>query len=700
MVKHTSTSLLLLIFLYWSTKPGDLAILNKENSLFFCDFDNSTLKLVINNGFIEEQVIKCLETYNYAETLVLSKSRLKTIPKYLSILNRLVNLDLSHNEIATVSFTASQQICKKLKKLVLDSNDIHVIRPGDLDCLQSLERLYLANNNLAIIENGTFTDGLKAIDYINLVHNNLTTIDTSLFSKVLLSDKLRMRVNASWNRITGFTNSANITIQDVSLLTSIGIVLTHNNITTVDIPYYFKMFNVTHPFPQLLRFGNSGIDVRFNPFVCDCALYPLALALRKFYKMDPDNPVFSITCGTPLSLEGMMVRKVEPKQFNCSVTQDCPDACICTKTIAVGLITVDCSDQYKANDLPITCPVADTININIKSGHLKRLSPRKYLHNVTVFDVSQCAVADIDPSIVEVLEGTRKTLIYVNDNNLATIPKSFQKFSFSEGQVLTIDGNPFNCDCHTLWMKKWLLSNKNHIYHQDKIICATGTGKGRPMVEVSDSKFVCQTSLTFVYILCISVGSLVFILLFAVTARNINSIQVFMISHFDICKYCFRKRTHRHLLYDIFIPHSCEDDHIIDTISNRLERHNPPYKICIGERNFEPGRTISENILDAIESSHTTLLIVSNNFLRSAWCNMEFREAHMRFLRDRNINMVLIILEDLDETLLYRELRLYLDTHVYIKYSDTHFWAKLLQCLPNMIPSNSALDETSPLISN
>ncbi|XP_053393556.1 slit homolog 1 protein-like [Mercenaria mercenaria] len=550
MVKNTRTVYLFLVFIYLCTKYGYLKKPSEESADFVCDFNNNTLKLVIKNGFKDEQVIKCLEAYNTSETLIFSNSRLKRIPEYLDILKRLVNLDLSQNEITAVSFDTSQQMCHNLRQLVLDDNDIYVLRAGNLDCLESLEKLYLANNNLSLIENGTFSVKLKALDYVHLVNNSLTIVDSSLISKVLLSSKTYIRLNASRNRITGFTNSVNITINDIDKSTVIDIVLTHNNITTVDTNYYFKMFSVTHPFPQLLNLWNSAFDARFNPFICDCALLPLALALRKFYTMDPDNPVFSITCGIPKSLEGMLVRKVQADQFNCSVTQDCPDCCTCIKTIAIGLIT-DCSNTYHADDIPMTCPVADRININIKSNDMIQLSSRAYLHNVTVFDVSQCAIADIDPSIVKTLEGGINRSIFLHNNNFENIPRTFETFAFAKGQVLTIDGNPFTCDCHTLWMKKWLLSNKEHVYNQYKIICATGPGKGRAMIEVPDNNFVCQRSLTFVDILFITVGSLIgIILLFSFAACKINSIQVFMISNFNVWKTTCRKKIPRSLSYD------------------------------------------------------------------------------------------------------------------------------------------------------
>ncbi|XP_060602297.1 slit homolog 1 protein-like [Ruditapes philippinarum] len=525
---------------------------------------------------------------------------------------------------------------------------------------------------------------MKSIKYIDLVNNSLTVLDSSLLSKLKLSHNMKLVINASRNFITGITNSANITINDFSDKKAIFIIATHNNFTTVDINYYLKLLNVTD-YVRLLRLWTTGFDLRFNPFICDCALYPVADALRRFWHMNlrPDVPIFSVTCGSPPSLAGMLVRNVPTDQFNCSV--ECPNKCICNKTDARGLMTIHCNEKYIENNLPKTIPHAKRINLNIKSNKLTTLSFREYLRNVSQFDVSQCAITTIETSFVDMIKDASFDALFLNDNRLKTIPRSFKNLNFSKGQVLALDGNPFICDCHSHWMKTWLRSNKKHILRRNNTRCATGPGKGKPIHEVPDNLFICE-SFTNIDELLSVIGSITFLaLLLVILWYKSKSIQVFMISHFDICKYCCRKRKHRQLLYDIFIPHSCEDDDVIKPIVDYLENHHPPYRVCIGEKNFKPGKTISENILDAIESSQTTLLAISNNFIRSTWCNMEFREAHMRFLKDRNINMLLIVLEELDNNLIGKELKIYMETHVYIMYRDTQFWAKLLQSLPIMI---------------
>lgn len=669
----------------------------KETEKFTCKYHESTLSLDIEYGVTNEQITECMKAHNTAVLLKLRNSHLNGVPKYLDILDNLEYLDLSHNQIANVTFYGIEQVCQRLRRLSLDHNEIHEIRIGDLDCLQSLEYLNIGDNNLSIVENGTFSKNISNINYIHLVNNSITVFDLSFLNKLKLTDNTSIMINASHNWIATFTNSANITIENFTKRSKVGLVLTHNNLTTIDLNYLLNLLNVTNPF-QLLRLWNSGFDVRFNPFICDCVIFPFAQALRKYHFMDPDNPVFSVTCFAPKSLSGMLMRKVPPNQFNCSVDENCPKGCTCIKTAALDLVTVHCDEQYQDNDLPKACPSAEEIIINIKSSKLTKVSTRAYLHNVSLFDLSRCEIANLDASLVGTFSESSTKRILFNDNKLTTIPKSFEKFNFSNGQILTLDGNPFTCDCHTLWMKRWLLSHKEHILRLDNIICATGSGKNKPIIEVPDNMFICQ-SLTFIDKLSIVFASIsAFALIVSITACKFKSIQVYMISHFDLCKFCCRRRKHRCLLYDIFIPHSCEDDDVIETIIHKLEHHNPPYRVCIGEKNFKPGKTISENILDAIESSHTTLLVISNNFLKSTWCNVEFREAHMRFLTDRNINMVIIVLEDLDTKHICKELKLHMDTHVYIKYKDKHFWAKLLQSLPIMIQTSTT--ENSPLLSS
>lgn len=201
-------------------------------------------------------------------------------------------------------------------------------------------------------------------------------------------------------------------------------------------------------------------------------------------------------------------------------------------------------------------------------------------------------------------------------------------------------------------------------------------------MNVDDNGFLCTVTSTTNEIIIIVAGSILFVIvLILIVHHNSTTIQVLLIAYFNI--YCFRKTVQTELKYDIFISHSSLDDSIIyEQIIPKLENNDPPFQMCIDERNFVLGKTIVNEIIVAIESSLTTLLVVSNSFLRSNWCMMEFREAHLRLMRDRIVNIIIIVLEDLDHTLIDDELERYMRDHIYLKYTDKYVWPKLLNALP------------------
>ena len=49
-------------------------------------------------------------------------------------------------------------------------------------------------------------------------------------------------------------------------------------------------------------------------------------------------------------------------------------------------------------------------------------------------------------------------------------------------------------------------------------------------------------------------------------------------------------------------------------------------KLCLHTRDFEVGKSIIENIADAIDTSKKVVLVLSKNYTRSQWCMFE---AHM-----------------------------------------------------------------------
>ena len=72
---------------------------------------------------------------------------------------------------------------------------------------------------------------------------------------------------------------------------------------------------------------------------------------------------------------------------------------------------------------------------------------------------------------------------------------------------------------------------------------------------------------------------------------------------------------------------------------------------CIADRNFTPGVSVRDNIVEAIQSSCKVILVLTDHFVSSQWCQCEANQAIMRSLglndvqdQDCNSNCVIPVL--------------------------------------------------------
>ncbi|XP_032233620.1 hemicentin-2 isoform X2 [Nematostella vectensis] len=81
--------------------------------------------------------------------------------------------------------------------------------------------------------------------------------------------------------------------------------------------------------------------------------------------------------------------------------------------------------------------------------------------------------------------------------------------------------------------------------------------------------------------------------------------------------------------YDVFITFSNKDlDWVKTELIPLVERHNLNY--CIHSRDFEPGRTIVDNMADSVYRSRTVLAVLSENYMSSEFCRCELSMALCR----------------------------------------------------------------------
>jgi hypothetical protein len=140
--------------------------------------------------------------------------------------------------------------------------------------------------------------------------------------------------------------------------------------------------------------------------------------------------------------------------------------------------------------------------------------------------------------------------------------------------------------------------------------------------------------------------------------------------------------------YDAFISYADEDLTFVknDVIQN-LET-NAGYQLCIHHRDFRVGSEIASNIINAIQSSRKTAIVLSRKFLQSYWCRYEFEMARLEGIHTGRNVLFIIILEPIpqDELSRYIEMVDVLRTKSYIEYPDDPqgnlvFWDKCVRTI-------------------
>uniref|UniRef100_A0A8C6U7T1 TIR domain-containing protein n=1 Tax=Neogobius melanostomus TaxID=47308 RepID=A0A8C6U7T1_9GOBI len=80
-------------------------------------------------------------------------------------------------------------------------------------------------------------------------------------------------------------------------------------------------------------------------------------------------------------------------------------------------------------------------------------------------------------------------------------------------------------------------------------------------------------------------------------------------------------------IYDAFVSYNVHDEEwVYRELLPELEGRQG-WKLCLHHRDFEPGKAIMENIVDAIYSSRKTLCVISHQYLLSEWCSREIQMA-------------------------------------------------------------------------
>ncbi|XP_053685761.1 uncharacterized protein LOC128735295 [Sabethes cyaneus] len=118
--------------------------------------------------------------------------------------------------------------------------------------------------------------------------------------------------------------------------------------------------------------------------------------------------------------------------------------------------------------------------------------------------------------------------------------------------------------------------------------------------------------------------------------------------------------------YDVFVSYSEQDRQwVLEELLPNLEQ-TEDINVCLHERDFKVGISILENIIYCIDNSRALLLIMSESFLLSQWCQFEMHLAQHRLLETRREQLILVLLEDIPRVKRSKTLHYLMKTKTYI----------------------------------
>ncbi|NXG26765.1 TLR21 protein, partial [Grallaria varia] len=144
------------------------------------------------------------------------------------------------------------------------------------------------------------------------------------------------------------------------------------------------------------------------------------------------------------------------------------------------------------------------------------------------------------------------------------------------------------------------------------------------------------------------------------------------------------------ICYDAFVSYSENDSNWVENIMVReLEQACPPFRLCLHKRDFVPGKWIVDNIIDSIEKSHKTLFVLSEHFVQSEWCKYELDFSHFRLFDENNDAAILVLLEPIQSKTIpkrFCKLRKIMNTKTYLEWpreeeQQQMFWENLKRAL-------------------
>ncbi|CAC5359688.1 TLR13 [Mytilus coruscus] len=610
---------------------------------------------------------------------------------------------------------------KFIGKLVLQENFITNIHPKAFWNISALKTLHIANQpqlNITVLTKAFVSLNKKNLKMLYLLDNQWTEIPVDSFNAfknskllkiILTGNKFEMFNCSMFEQIISLRHlilSDNY-IKDIYMkgLQSVARLDLRKNMLT-KVPKWCSKAGLSFvPNLKNLTLGNNNIGA-FGKNAFRCLPNIQFLNLEEIHTGSLQDNVFSpmpVLKTLLLSRIGNPLKKIGQFAFNSSS--------LTTLQMSLNSIHFD----RTSTEVFAYCP--DIENLDLSQNFMPRnmsmfkemLQP---LSNLRKLILVQSGITDIPDMLFTPFKNIRSinlrgnrifhwknlfsnvtslTMLELSVNLISVINQtSFPPEVLFSLKKLNLDFNPFSCTCEQRWFLNWTKHFMKKVVNFKHYKCKHPPAMdGKLLSNYHPTVENCTPWNPINTIIIGLAGSgaifmVIIVLIVRCQSHIKNYVYLFRVSYNKRRGYLTMEND-EDFEYNAFVVYCEADSDWVHTQFIKRVENVEGLKLCIHHRDFEIGQPIIENIDKFVEKSRKVVVIMSNDFAKSEWCQWEVdvvQEKRRRLGRDV---FLLVMLKNIDSKHMTSHLRSLLASGRHIKYSsgagEDLFWRAVVEGL-------------------
>ncbi|KAJ6645619.1 Toll-like receptor 2 type-2, partial [Pseudolycoriella hygida] len=565
----------------------------------------------------------------------------------------LMHLDLSHNTI-NESMLTRDALSKTFEGIKFDNN-FH------FSDLQNLLFLDVSHSKVSILSTPSFTSMPSSLRMLSLCYTTLSHIPDGMFAnsslQVLdLSGNPSLAYYSQGGSLSNLSDSLQVLSMEDSMVKSLGLVCRLKNLKILQL----EGNNIN-------QISNATFDGLLSLEMLDLSSNHLSNWYSRVFESNPNlrllklwnNNINLVTSAMLDDFSSLTYLALGNNDFicNCEMREFMDQAISNSRQVNSSMVE---------QEMPT---VTDTLNEIVASGYEAMLNDNHAFSYNIRRRILQQYLATMDSSYENILETKRKNVKY---NLQIYNPKTGQARRHKR-DVQTLS-NTFNFTFQLLDFLETnyqcINSSSNDYYNLSEIdSCADNRSLDIPDIRTISNKLIILLSVFFFILVSFLVVYYKwwYVRYFFVIIKN-AAILSYLGKEKIVQASSREEEDDEAYTYDVFVSY-CEQnrDWIIDEFLPNIEHHRD-IKVCLHERDFQVGLSILENIISCMDRSRCLLLIVSQSFLLSQWCQFEMHLAQHRLLETHRDQLILVLLEDIPKRKRPKTLHYLMKTKTYIKW--------------------------------